>query len=185
MTDILPLKTAGIITGTFLLLLHIPAFLWKDNCHSWLQKFPRSKMWGIILLAAATLWTFLLVIKMDLGEFARLRSPIAGFVLLAALLTWRFLDEFLAVRSLGILALLAAQPILDACFLQAPLWRLLLVILAYIWIVAGLLWVGMPYLLRDQTAWVSASSFRWNFAVGLGIASGILILACAIFAAAG
>ncbi len=181
MTDIISLKTVGIATGVFLLLLHVLALLWKDNVCSWLKKFPRSKTYGAALLAIAALWTFLLIMKMDLGEFARLRMPIASFVLLAALLSWRFLNEFLSVRSLGVLALLAAHPILDACFLQTAMWRLLLVILAYVWIICGLLWVGMPYLLRDQIAWISASALRWNLATGIGIVCGILILACACF----
>lgn len=181
MTETLSLQTVGMAIGIFLVLLHIPALLWKDNVRDWLKKFPRSKTLGIVLLIVAALWTFLLIIKTDLGEFARLRMPIAGFVLLAALLSWRFLNEFLSVRSLGVLALLAAHPILDACFLQTAMWRLLLVILAYVWIICGLLWVGMPYLLRDQIAWISASASRWNLAAGMGLASGILILACAFF----
>ncbi|MEZ5328982.1 MAG: hypothetical protein R3F19_28385 [Verrucomicrobiales bacterium] len=39
-----------------------------------------------------------------------------------------------------------------------PITRLLLPLLAYAWIIIGLFWVGMPYVLRDQIAWVSASS---------------------------
>lgn len=178
----LSLKTVGLATGTFLLLLHLLAIVKKTEVLDWLKKFPRSKVWGTILLALAALWTFFLVAKMDLGEFARLRTPILGFVIVAAVLSRRFLDEFLSVRSLGILALLAAGPILDACFLQTPLWRLLLVVLAYVWIVLGLFWVGMPYLLRDQIAWISGSPSRWNIATTLGALFGLILLACSLFA---
>jgi hypothetical protein len=176
MTYTLSLKSVGIITGIFLLLLHAPAIFQKNSACAWLQKFPRSKFWGLILLSLATLWIFLLTMKMDLGEFSRLRLPIMGFVLLSALLSWQFLDEFLSVRSLGVLAMLAAHPILDACFLQSPSWRLILVVLAYIWIICGLLWVGMPYLLRDQIAWICASPWRWNVITSIGIITGLVIL---------
>ncbi len=176
----LSLKTVGIATGIFLLLLHIPALLQRDTTRAWLRQFPRSKTWGAILLAFATVWVFLLAMKMDLGEFARLRLPIMGFVVISAILSWKFLDEFLAVRSLGVLALLAANPILDACYLQPPAWRLLLVVLAYIWILCGLFWVGMPYLLRDQIAWISASTQRWNIAALAGALVGLAILGCSV-----
>ena len=33
--------------------------------------------------------------------------------------------------------------------------RLLLVLLAYVWIINGLFWVGMPWLMRDQIAWLT------------------------------
>ena len=177
----LSLKTVGIATGIFLLLIHLPALLQKNFVQGWLQKFPRSKAWGTILLLLASAWVLLLVMKMDLGEFARLRMAILGFVAIATVLSWRFLDEFLAVRSIGILALLAADPILDACFLQPTAWRLPLVVLSYAWILCGLLWVGMPYLLRDQIAWITASAWRWNIAVSVGIAAGLTILAAALF----
>lgn len=175
----LPLKTIGIATGIFLLLTHTFALLQKDSTRAWLQKLPRSRTWGSLLLSLAAFWTFLLISKMDLGEFSHLRTPMLGFVALAAFLSWKFLDEFLSARCLGILALLAAHPILDACFLQSPSWRLILVVIAYIWIILGLLWVGMPYLLRDQIAWISASHRRWNIAAGMGILLGLVILACA------
>lgn len=176
----LSLKTVGIATGIFLLVLHTPALLQRDWVRAWLQKFPRSKTWGTILLLLATLWVLLLVTRMDLGEFARLRSAMVGFVLISGALSWHFLDEFLSARSLGILALLAANPILDACFLQPPIWRLLLVVLAYVWIVLGLFWVGMPYLLRDQIAWITVSERRWNLAASAGILAGFVLLGCSL-----
>ena len=42
-------------------------------------------------------------------------------------------------------------------------------------------WVGMPYLLRDQIAWVSASAKRWRgLAVG-GLVYGAAVLLFALF----
>ena len=62
------------------------------------------------------------------------------------------MDEFLAVRALGILCLLAAEPLLDAAFFRYEPSRLLVTVFAYLMVVAGLFWVTMPYLLRDQIA---------------------------------
>jgi hypothetical protein len=91
-----------------------------------------------------------------------------------------YLDEFLAVRALGVFLLLAAQPLLDAAFLHEQTSRLLLTLLAYVWIVAGLFYVGMPFLLRDQISWVSGNTGRWKAAAGAGAAYGGLLLISAM-----
>ena len=73
--------------------------------------------------------------------------------------------EFLAVRALGCLLLLVAGVVLQAAFQQPPVSRLLLPALAYAWIIAGLYFVGMPFLMRDAVNWVTASAIRWKMAV--------------------
>ena len=175
------LKTTGITVGTLLICVHAIALFRRSDAIWWLRKFPRSRSWGIALLLIAALWTFLLVMKMDLGEFANLRIVILWSIAGATVLSWYFLEDFLAVRSTGIVAILAAKPILSACFLRSANYRFALVILAYIWILLGLTWVGMPYLMRDQIAWLVASPWRWNIAVGTGILVGLSILSCSLF----
>src|SRR6202022_3464597 len=92
----------------------------------------------------------------------------------------RFVDEFLAVRALGILLLLAAEPLLDAAFFRYETSRLLVTVFGYLLIVAGLFWVMMPYLLRDQINWSARSNERWRLLHGMALAYGLAILACAI-----
>ena len=73
-------------------------------------------------------------------------------------------------------ALLAAQPLLESAFLREENSRLLLVVLCYVWIVTGMFWVGMPYTLRDQIGWVTASEDRWKCATFTGLVYGVLLL---------
>ena len=47
-------------------------------------------------------------------------------------------------------------------------------------IVKGMFWVGKPYLMRDQIAWVVADKKRWQIACGAGLAYGIVMLICAL-----
>jgi hypothetical protein len=49
-------------------------------------------------------------------------------------------------------------------------------------IVAGLLWVTMPYLLRDQIAWSTKTAGAWRIVAGLTMIFGIAITACALMA---
>jgi hypothetical protein len=86
-----------------------------------------------------------------------------------------FIPDFLSVRALGTLALLAAEPLLESAFLREERIRLLLVVLVYAWVIAGMFWVGMPFTLRDQITWVTASETRWRATAFAGLAYGALL----------
>ena len=172
----LTLETAVLLVGVLLVVAHAIA-LWKPGqTQQWLQRFPRSRMAGAILLTIAMVWAWILIKTIDLGEFSNWRNRILIFIPIAALLTWRYVDEFLAARALGMVALLAAEPLLEAAWMRPEWSRLLLVVLAYGWIVASLFWIGMPYTLRDQIAWVTKSEGRWKSAAFAGIGYGLLLI---------
>ncbi len=174
------LQLTGIVVGLLLIATHAWALAAPTPVQSFLRTLPRSRMWGGILLAISAIWAFWLVCSMDLGEFQRLRTALIVAVPVGTVLAWFFVDEFLSVRALGILALLAAEPLLEAAYLRPEMSRLLLVVLAYAWIVAGLFLVGMPYILRDLLAWVTGRPARYRQAAFAGIACGAAILGCAI-----
>lgn len=174
------LKTVGLLAGLFVLASHLYAMARPVEVQRWLTGLPRSQRIGEVLLLIDLVWAFLLAWKMDWGEFYYLQNYILILLPIFAYLTWRFVDEFLAVRALGILLLLAAAPLLDAAFLKPQTSRLLVVVLAYVWVVFGMLWVGQPHLLRDQIGWVNRSASRWKLAVGSGLVYGVLLLLCAL-----
>jgi len=176
----LDLRLAGIVIGIALLISHGVALLHGNTVRGWLRAFPRSKMTGSVLLSIAAIWAFWLVTTMDLGEFSNYRMHLMILVPVAFVLTLKFVDEFLSVRALGILALLLAEPILEAAFLHPETSRLLLVVLAYVWIVLGMFWVGMPYLMRDQITWVLKSNGRWMALCAAGVVYGAATLFCAL-----
>jgi len=103
-----------------------------------------------------------LLATIQMGEFSSFRRPLLIALPIGYVLALRFVDEFLAVRALGILCLLAAEPLLDAAFLRYETSRLLVTVFAYLLIVAGLFWVAIPYVLRDQINWIARSIFRWR-----------------------
>ena len=93
---------------------------------------------GAVLLTIDLVWSFWLLATMEMGEFSNFRRPLLIILPIGFVLVLRFVDEFLAVRALGILCLLAAEPLLDAAFLRPEMSRLLVTVLAYLMIVAGL-----------------------------------------------
>ena len=173
------LQTSGFIAGIALILFSVPGLVKPALIQDWLKRFPRSGIAGISLLTLALVWSFWLLATMEMGEFSSFRKPLLIALPIGYLLIIRFVEEFLAVRALGILCLLAAEPLLEAAFFRYETSRLFLTVLAYLMIIAGLFWVTMPYLLRDQIDWSAKSTARWHTLHGIGVAYGLTILACA------
>lgn len=173
------LQAVGLAIGLALILTHAFALLAPVPVGRFLRDLPRSRPLGTALLVLGAVWAFWLVATMDLGEFARLRNVLLIGVPVGAVLAWKFVDEFLAVRALGMLALLLADIPLDAAFLRPETSRLLLVTLAYGWILGGLFLVGMPYLLRDLIGWLLRSPTRYRAAAFAGILYGAVLVGCA------
>ncbi len=174
------LQLAGIAAGVFLLLVSLPGLLMPAAVRHWLSRFPRSKALGILLLTIAFIWSFWLLATMEMGEFASFRRPLLIAVPIGYFLVMRFVNEFLAVRALGILLLLAAEPLLDAAFLRHENSRLFVTVFAYLLIIAGLFWVTMPYLLRDQISWCTRTAGRHRMVSAVGALYGAALLACAL-----
>jgi len=175
----LSLHTAGIIAGAFLVLIGLHGLLRPDFA-SVVQRFPRSHVAGVVLLTICLVWTFWLLATIQMGEFSAFRRPLLIGLPIGYGLALRFVDEFLAVRALGILCLLAAEPLLDAAFLRYESSRLLVTAFAYVLIVAGLFWVAIPYVLRDQINWSARSVFRWRCLHVVALIYGGVVLAFAL-----
>jgi len=176
----LNLHTVSLIAGIFLILAHGFALLRPAPVQQWLRKFPRSKGAGIFFLAVDAVWALSIVATMDMGEFTYMRNVLLVVIVVATFLTFRYVDEFLAVRALGIFLLLLAEPLIEAAFLQPETWRLLLVLWAYVLAVFGMIWVGMPYTLRDQIDWVRKSKAAWGAATAAGVVYGGALAVCAL-----
>src|ERR1700730_7697979 len=166
------LQTAGLVVGVFLLFISLIALFRPEFAQDVAKKFPRSRVAGIILLTFALIWNIWLLATIEMGEFSSFRRPLLIALPIGYVLILRFVDEFLAVRALGILCLLAAEPLLDAAFLRYEIPRLVVTVFAYLLIIAGLFWVAIPYVLRDQINWSARSVFRWRFLHVIALISG-------------
>ena len=171
----LSLYTAGVVAGAFLVVIGVFGLM-KPDFAQVVRQFPRSRVSGVVLLTICLVWTLWLVATIQMGEFASFRRPLLIALPIGYVLALFFVDEFLAVRALGILCLLAAEPLLDAAFLRYETSRLLLTVFAYLLIIAGLFWVAIPYVLRDQINWTARSVFRWRCLNAFALVYGCVIL---------
>ena len=176
----IPLKVMGILLGVWLIASHAIALTKPDLVKPWLKGFPRNEKIGTVLVIIAFAWTFIIWSCMDLGEFFKIEKAVQLILVAGCVGVIVYVKEFLAVRSLGFLMILAAAPILDSAFLKEPQTRLLIVALAYVIALKGMFWVGMPYLMRDQINWVLAKDKRYQIGALAGAVYGLVVLACAL-----
>jgi hypothetical protein len=186
----LSLFTVGLILGFALIAVHVFMLARPQLAQCFLKSFPRNAVLGQILLGLGLAWFWLLVapasmgtlgaLAMDLGEFNNAKPLLRILIPITMVLVVISVRDFLAVRALGVLGLLAAAPLLESAFLKDPATRLLVPIYAYGLLTASLFWVGMPYLFRDAVDWVTAESKRWNAMVLAGLTYGLAIVICAL-----
>jgi hypothetical protein len=186
----LSLFTVGLILGVALIAVHVFMLARPQLAQGFLKSFPRNAVLGQILLGLGLAWFWLLVapasmgtlgaLAMDLGEFNNAKPLLRILIPITMVLVVISVRDFLAVRALGVLGLLAAAPLLESAFLKDPVTRLLVPIYAYGLLTASLFWVGMPYLFRDAVDWVTAESKRWNAMVLGGLTYGLAIVICAL-----
>jgi len=186
----LPLFTAGIVLAIWLIGVHAVMLAKPAQTQEFLRRFPRNQFLGQILLGIGLAWFWLLIapsgmgrlsaLAMDLGEFNGAKGMLRLLVPAALVLVTISVRDFLAVRALGVVGLMAASPLLEAAFLKDPQSRLLVPIFAYAMLTASLFFVGMPYLFRDAVTWVTARPIRWTVVSGAGLVYGIAVLVCAL-----
>lgn len=185
----LPLFGTGVALGVWLVAVHALMLAKPHAVQGFLKRFPRNDRMGQILLAVGMLWFWLLVappgkgifsaLAMDLGEFNGLKPHLRIIAPVSIVAVSMAVKEFLAVRALGLVGLMAAAPLLEAAFLKDPQSRLLIPLFAYAMIIKSLYWVGMPYLFRDAVAWAVARPQRWTALSAAGLVYGIAVLASA------
>src|SRR5262249_22035765 len=98
----------------------------------------------------------------------------AGFTLVA-LLSFKCVPDFLAVRGLAALILMAAMPLLMAAYMEEPNRRLFMVTFVY-FAVAMAIWLGaQPWRLRDFLGWLFARPGRDRAIGSICVGYGVLL----------
>ncbi len=191
----LTLVQVGWPVAVYLIATHLFMLLKPDFCQTWLKKLPRHYNAGVIVMCLAMGWFWLLVapeqnsivpilssLSRNLAEFNAAKPLLRIAVPIFCIGMCLYVREFLFVRGLGMLALMAAGPLMQAAMFQDEPTRVLIPIFGYAIVTAGVFFVGLPYLFRDLVNWVVAERMRWNMLVSAGLVYGIAVLACTLMA---
>lgn len=144
------------------------------------KAFPRSKTGALFLFGGGALWFLWLVWHLSTADFGEYHVLLTvGFAAVAGL-AFKCVPDFLAVRGLCVLVLLAASPLLGSAYMDySRPQRLFLVSLVYL-LIALAIWLGVqPYRLRDFFDWLFARAGRARAIGGALLAYGLLLAAVA------
>lgn len=146
-----------------------------------LKAFPRSPAATGVLFGGGALWFLTRVWFLPAADFGNYHVLLTVVFAVAALLAFKYAPDFLAVRGLAILLLLAAEPLLRAAYMeyQYPQ-RLTMVTLVYLGIVLGLYLGAVPYRMRDFLEWLFRTARRGRV-LGACLLAGGAVLAAVSF----
>jgi uncharacterized protein YjeT (DUF2065 family) len=181
MTYFVSLKWTAIIIGLLAIAGHLPPALAPARFGPVLKSLPRNYPLGVVLMLAATIWFVVLTGVMDLGEISNVRTTLMAIWAIAGVLVIIFVPGFLAARGLGCLLLLAASVVLDASFLTQNLGSYVIKVLAYYWVIAGMVLVYSPHLWRDAIGYATATPQRLRLFSWPGVVFGLVLIALGIF----
>ena len=140
------------------------------------RKFPRYTPAGYPLMLLATAWFVYNVYREPIADFAAMKPYLCAFFAAVGVGACIFVRDFLPVRGLAVLLLLAGKLMVDtARWVDTP-WRLVISTLAYIWVLAGMWLTVSPWRMRDIANWLTASENRIRLFTGARVAFGVFVL---------
>ena len=174
------LAAAALILGGAIAIVHAPGLLAPERARAWMAGFPRNKWAGWALTAITLGWSAWLVMQMPLGPFDVYKPLLYGLAPVAFVLIVLLMDELLAARALGGLFLLIPSPLLNAARPHESDWRLVITVLAYGFVIAGIILVLCPYRFRKTAASWSRSHTACRVWGGAGLILGLVVIALAL-----
>lgn len=171
----LPWMAIGL--GAFFVLVNVHAVFMPGAFRAALLAFPRSRYPAWALTALDLAWFGWLLYHEPLWPFFDYVRPwLVVIVPLVVVLVCVFVDELLAARALGGLLLLVGGPLLDAARWHPSAWRFLPIMLAYVWIIAGIIFVLTPFRLRRFFEFITRTPLRCRVGGAVRLALGLLLL---------
>jgi hypothetical protein len=165
------LATAGGLVGVFR----------PDLVRRFAELFPRSNAPAWFFMALCCWLGTKEALGMNMGfldAYKKYIYVISPAVFVASVV---YMKELLAPRALGGFLLLIAVPILQIARWHESPWRLVVVVIVYLWIICGLVLLLSPWYFRKMYEPLLANETRFKVAAYGKIALSILLLLLGIF----
>lgn len=175
-----PLKWVALTVGALLLISHLPGIISPKWYGAFLRPLPRNRILGTLVMGAATGWFCWVTSVVDLGDMFTAREYLISAWALSGASIIIFVPLFLFPRGLGCILLLSASVLLDSAFLVDTQWRYLITLLAYAWIIAGIVLVYSPYYMRDLLTFAFKTPSRALMLCWPGAIYGVLLIIVAL-----
>ena len=172
----MPLTLAILIPGLFLIALGLPLLTAHGAAVAALKGFPRSQGAANLFFGAGSLWFLYNIWHLSPADFGDYRVLLLIAFAVIAAMAFRCVPDFLAVRGVCVLVLLAASPLLMAGYMNFD-HPLIYFQKAFVYLCIVLaIWLGaQPWRLRDFFEWLFARPQRVRALGGVLAGYGLLL----------
>lgn len=175
------LAITSTILGAVIIAGRLPGVVAPEKFSACVRQFPRSVLWGRILMGICAVWAGIVMYNAAVDDFAWARPLVVIGVPIAYWLVIQYADQFLAIRGLAALLLLFAKVILNAADLSDLPSRLIVTVLAYVMVCLAVWMASAPHQVRDVTNFVTGNSTRCRTFCSLGVAVGVCLVLLGLF----
>lgn len=171
------LSALAIVLGLGLALPQIYGLMNPGGFTAVARKFPRSVPIGVVLMLVGTAWFLFNLSQESIADFANWKNVLFVGFAAVGIGSCFFVQDFLAVRGLGVVLLLLAKLMVDTGrpYLPRTPWVLVIQAWAYVLVIAGIWLTISPWRLRDFVNWGTASPQRVKLCCGLRLAFGLFV----------
>ena len=171
------LSQLSLVLGIGMVLTHALALLQVPATTRWLRRFPRDVPTGVVLMLVGTVWFEWNLMAENLEDIAKYKTLLQIFFAVLGVACCFFAQDYLAVRGLSVVLLMAAFVMCETARWHESLWRDAITGWAYVWVLAGMWFTISPWRLRDLINWGTASESRTRLFSGLRMAFGLFVMA--------
>jgi hypothetical protein len=170
------LSSLALLLGFLMILPSLYGVLKPEAFSQAARKFPRYTPMGYGLMLAATLWFLYNLSLEQVSDFMTFKPALYALFGAVGIGACLFVKDFLPVRGLAVLFLLFAKTMVDTARWVDTEWRLVIVVWAYVWIVAGMWLTVSPWRLRDLIDWATSTPERTRFLSGIRLGFGVFVV---------
>lgn len=164
-----------LLLGAGMVVSHGLALLKPDWVGSWLQRFPRNEALGVLLMLVGTAWFEWNLWHETLSDIAPWKNlMLVGFAVVGVGCCI-FVRDYLAVRGLSVVMLMAAWWMCEHARWHDSPWRNAITGWAYVWVILAMWWSMSPWRLRDAIQWLTQAPGRFRLAAVSGIVWGVFV----------
>ncbi len=170
------LSAASIAVGLVMVAGRIPGLLRPDWFREQAVKFPRSVVWGRVLLALAAVIVEIVMLNASLDEWAWARPWIAVGIPVGYFLVIKYADAYLSMRAAAALILLLCRVLVGAADRAETPLRLIVTTLSYVWVLLALWMAIAPHHIRDVIGFLMKDNTRCRLTCGVSVAVGVVLI---------
>lgn len=170
------LSTLAVVLGLAVLAPNIYGILKPARFAALARQFPRHWLSGVVLMLLSTAWFIYYVRWEEVADFEPLKPYLYAMFVAVGVGSCLFVRDFLAVRGAAVFMLLLAKLMVDTARWAESNWRLVIVVWAYVLVVAGIWLTVSPWRLRDWLNWATATEQRVRVGSAVRAAFGLLVL---------